>query len=182
MISVILDAIYLITLGTWLASRFNLGSKLVLTDPVLVGMLALGLAVIFPAICAYVAYGETRWTKATSARVRRFVSPLVKNLRPNTQYNATPTAWDWIAGQQGDKWVRVLNDQGHWIGGWFSDRAFFSVYPEPRDLFIPIQWTMEVDGSFGKPVPNSAGVWVSLRNAQVVEWIDSHPTDGSKDQ
>jgi hypothetical protein len=101
MISIILDAIYL--------------------DPVLVGLLALGLAVLFPALCAYVTYGRANWTKATSSWARRIVAPLVKNVRPNTQYRSVPTAWDWIAGQQGDKWVRVLNAQGHWIGGWFSE-------------------------------------------------------------
>jgi hypothetical protein len=147
---------------------------------VLVGLLALGLAVLFPALCAYVTYGRANWTKATSSWARRIVAPLVKNVRPNTQYRSVPTAWDWIAGQQGDKWVRVLNAQGHWIGGWFSEEAYFSVYPEPRDLFIPIQWRMESDGTFGKSVENSAGVWVSLENAQVVEWIDAPPQTEQK--
>lgn len=182
MISIILDAIYLVALGTWLRPYFTLGSNLMIADPVLVGLLALGLAVVFPALCAYATYGQANWTKATSSWVREIVAPLVKNVRPNTQYRSVPTAWDWIAGQQGDKWVRVLNAQGHWIGGWFSEKAYFSVYPEPRDLFIPIQWRMESDGTFGKSVDNSAGVWVSLENAQVVEWIDAPPQSENEDQ
>jgi hypothetical protein len=177
MISVILDAVYLVALGTWLRSYFTLGSKLVVTDPVLIGFLSLGLAVLFPAFCAYIAYGDANWVAAVAKFLRRSSKPLLKHLRPNTQYRSIPTAWDWIAGQQGDKWVRVLNSQGHWIGGWFSQSAYFSVYPEPRDLFIPVQWSMGPDGTFGKPVENSAGVWVSLEGAQVVEWIDAPTTE-----
>ena len=183
MISIILDAIYLVALGTWLQPYFTLGSKLVIADPVLVGLLALGLAVLFPAFCAYVTYGQANWTKATSRWIRKIVVPLTKNIRPNTQYRSVPTAWDWIAGQQGDKWVRVLNAQGHWVGGWFSEKAYFSVYPEPRDLFIPFQWRMGSDGTFDQEVENSAGVWVSLENAQVVEWVDAPPQpNGSEKQ
>jgi hypothetical protein len=39
---------------------------------------------------------------------------------------------------------------------------------------------MESDGTFGKSVENSAGVWVSLENAQVVEWIDAPPQTEQK--
>jgi hypothetical protein len=175
MISLILDAVYLITFGTWLAPDFRIGSNLVITHPVLVGLIALLLAVVFPGICAYVAYGQAVWVTATNGWLRRRIALAAIYLRPHTQYRSVPTAWDWVAAKKGDKWIRVLNSQGRWVGGWFDQDAYFSVYPEPRDLFISIQWRMLPDGTFGTRVENSAGVWVSLENAQVVEWLDGEP-------
>jgi hypothetical protein len=52
-----------------------------------------------------------------------------------------------------------------------------STYPHARDLFIEQQYNMDKDGSFGRAVPGSSGVWLAITDQHVVEWIRS--TDAS---
>jgi hypothetical protein len=72
-------------------------------------------------------------------------------------------------------WVRVRIAPGQWVGGRFADGSYFSTYPESRDLFIEDQYVVKEDGSFGERVPSSSGVWLSIRDDYVVEWLADEP-------
>ena len=178
MVSVVLDAIYLALLGSWLQPYARLGKSVLTEHPVLVGVLTLVLGVLVPVMIGYVLYSGAPWTRQSSAFLSRGFTRIRTAIRPDTQYSKYPTAWDFAAPAKGDTWIRVLTADGLWVGGWFSRDGFIGTYPEPRDVFIPIQYQMGTRGEFGEPVPQSAGVWLSLENARVVEWVNGDPLGG----
>jgi hypothetical protein len=88
-----------------------------------------------------------------------------------------PTAWDQTARDRGAAYVRVFTDDGHWVGGFLGEGSFFSTYPEPRDLFIAIEWRLDGTGEFLEPIPNSLGVYVPLTGKERVTWINPAEED-----
>jgi hypothetical protein len=160
--SVILDCLYLITIGpclinvvTGTRSDDNLG---VLSErPQLVGGVIVTLAVVIPAVLAAMVTWASSWNWVVNCTSRLPFSP-------------TPSAWDHIAPKRLNCFVRVRTADGRWVGGYVSDQTYFSTYPEPRDLFIPEQWQMGSDGSFIAPIKDSLGVFVPLSGTERVSW------------
>ena len=193
MVSVLLDSIYLITFGSVLSQIFAAGSKALLTNAALVGWLTLLLGVTVPALAAYGLYSKAPGLAIAQRKMARTMIRLFgraamngrikarnffKTVSPKTSYNSTPNSWEWVAPKKSDNWIRVLTREGRWVGGWSSENTFFSSYPEPRDIFIPIQWKMDSDGNFTEAVRRSSGVWIDLEGAQLVEWLDREEEDG----
>jgi hypothetical protein len=187
MVSVVLDSVYLIFFGSLVSEIFAAGSSALLTNAPLVGWLTLLLGVAVPGAIAYCLYSKARVFAITQRRAarllvrlfgrsfvvsRRRLTRVIAALSPNTSYNATPNSWEWIAPKKSENWIRVLSRDGRWVGSWSTQNTFFSSYPEPRDIFVPIQWKMGEDGNFIEPVENSSGVWIDLEGAQFVEWLD----------
>jgi len=52
-----------------------------------------------------------------------------------------------------------------------GDGAFVSTYPEPRDIFIDVEWRMAEDGSFTERIENSLGLFVPLSGKERVAWL-----------
>lgn len=169
-VSTVLDAFYLVAFGWLLAPMVSIGDRLLLQQPVEIGIVVLAFGLAIPAATAYIAYGEVPFVRAIRVAIRKRAPGWLVNVLPVTGFSSSPTAWDWAAPTKGNNWVRVLTAQGRWIGGWFSDQSFFSTYPEPRDLYLPEQWILDKNGDFLRPAPGSAGVWLSLEGAQLVEW------------
>ncbi len=169
-VSAVLDAFYLIAFGWLLVPLVSLGTRLVVQQPFEVGLVVLAFGVVIPAAAAYVAYGQVPVVNQARNSLRRLAPKWLVRLIPVSGFSSVPTAWDWAAPRKGGNWVRVLTAQGRWIGGWYSDDAFFSTFPEPRDLYLPEQWIMDEDGKFVNRAPNTAGIWLSLESAQLVEW------------
>ena len=175
MISVLLDSLYLVVLGGWLFD-FVPQSGVAIPHPRILGFLIFVLGVLAPAFIAYLRYSQAVWVSKVSGAIAPAVDHVLGWAVPHTGYRSVPTAWDWIASKKAYKWVRVLNAQGRWVGGWSTDDTFFSSYPEPRDLYIPEQWDMDKKGTFLQRSERTSGVWLSLEGAQVVEWLEAQPT------
>lgn len=170
LVSVILDAAYLLVLGAPAVSRVADGGATLTAQPRLAATAILGLGVLVPAVLAYLGHGEPRWQWVTVLRWLRFPLPLRR-----TAYSPVPTAWDQAARRLQGRWVRIRLAEGRWVGGWFGVNSFVSTYPEPRDIFIEDQHHIDPDGAIGAAVTASAGVWVSLKDGDIVEWL--HPDD-----
>jgi hypothetical protein len=162
--SVLLNSAYLLVFGDWLIELFTRDG--VTERPRVAGATALALGVLVPALLAYVIHGKPRIRRGFG-RVSWLPWP-----RTTTGYETTPTAWDWAVQRRGGRWIRIRVTEGRWIGGWFSGRSFVSTYPEPRDIFIAEQHTMTPEGSFGPAVEDSAGVWLTVNDGYIVEWIN----------
>jgi len=174
-VGAVLDATYVLVGGRHLTS--------VLADrgswqqhPRQAVLLGLALLVVVPALLAFL--DDRR-------RHGRFDIPLMggKRLRLQYtgQYDPTPTAWDYIAEPRAGTFVRVQQEGGSWVGGWFGTESFLSVWPEPRDLFIESQWRIGSDGAFVEKLEGTRGVYVSCSGNVIVEWIkppdDTAPAD-----
>lgn len=55
--------------------------------------------------------------------------------------------------------------------------GFVSMYPEPRDIFIPRQWNMSPTGEFTSEIEGTLGIYVPLVGSERVEWVK--PSSGS---
>lgn len=195
-ISVVLDLAYGIIAGPWLVRVIvgdgPRGSLAGLADrPRLAAAVALVLLVLLPAGLA--GLGQLRpkrpaWWPGDPASARHSwwrekVSPALHRWSPVTRlpvYHPTPSAWDRAATDRGGAFVRVFTDDGYWVGGFLGDGSYISTYPQPRDLFIPVEWTMSKTGDFLEEVPDSLGVYVPLSGKERVAWIN--PPDQSVEE
>lgn len=166
LVSVILDAVYLLILGGTAVRRVTDGPGMLATQPRLTAVTVLGLGVLVPALLAFLIHGEPR-LRSLTVRGRRIPIPA-----RGTAYSPVPTAWDQAAHRLVGRWVRIRLADGRWVGGWFSGKSYVSSYPEPRDIYIEDQHHIAPDGTMGAMVNASAGVWVSLKDGDVVEWLD----------
>lgn len=67
--------------------------------------------------------------------------------------------------------MRLRLHDGRYVGGWLGAQAFTSMHPEPRDLFIDVQWQLDVYGTFLAPTPWAHGMYVSAAEVNVIEWL-----------
>ena len=91
----------------------------------------------------------------------------------------TPTAWDYGFRAPDPLFVRVLTPDGRWIGGYFNASSYASSFPQPRELFVSVQYRMGEDGSFGEPVAGSAGAYVRCDDAVLVEFVRPGGAEGA---
>jgi hypothetical protein len=92
-----------------------------------------------------------------------------------TTYDPTPTAWDYCFTGRAHSWVRVLTVDGRL----FRDESYASSYPEPRELFVEVQYRMEADGTFLEAIPASAGVYIRCDDIRAVEFLQLHGDEQS---
>lgn len=167
-VGMMLNAVYLLALGDW-PLPLSGNANDVVKEPRTLALLVLVLGVVVPAIVAYALHGTSLWRRPKRT-MPKFLSWIrVPRLRSN--YEPTPTAWDKVAPDRGGCWIRVRIGDGQWVGGWFGSGSFVSTYPEPRDLFIEDQHYLNENGEIGEAVPGSAGVWLALKEGDVVEWV-----------
>jgi hypothetical protein len=86
-------------------------------------------------------------------------------------YDPTPTAWDFAINRVGPAFVRVLLDDGRWVGGYAGPDSFYTGYPEAREIFVERGWQVNEQGEFAGEVENTAGRWIKCDDAVVVEFI-----------
>jgi hypothetical protein len=177
LVSVALDALYLITLGNWLGGMVKLGEHVLVKEPTEVGWALLLLGIVVPLFLGYLQHGNAPVVRVMVSWLREKTAEWVVPFAPVSGYSEVPTAWDWIATRNGGKWIRILTADDTWVGGWFSDDSFVSLHPEPRDIYLAIQWLMSPEGNFIEPAPNGSGVWLPLDSAKLVEWTDRVPEE-----
>lgn len=122
-----------------------------------IALLGLALLVAIPAGLALI---EDWWTRRKNPNQAR--------------YDPTPTAWQWATKQAfaAPGYVRVLTEDGTWVGGYFADRSHATGFPEPPALFIERGHVVQPDGTIGPAKPGSRGVWVRCESAVAVEFLD----------
>lgn len=169
-ISIALDAAYLLVFGQAAVNRLTAATDPGTRDVRSTAGAVLALGVLVPALLAYLAYGKPAW-KHVHPRAPKW---LKLPLRTTTQ-QSTPTAWDWAAPNLGGRWVRIRLADGKWVGGWFGNGSYVSTYPEAHDIYVSDQHDVAKDGKIGDPLPDSAGLWVALKDGDIVEWIDPTP-------
>jgi hypothetical protein len=170
-VSTVLDTFYLLLLGNTAVKAARGAATGRPEHPRLAALTVLVLAVIIPAGLAYLAHARPTLRPATSGPLTRGRLAGRRFPLPALGHEPTPTAWDKAAPSLGGHWIRVRLDQGKWIGGWYGNRSFVSTYPEPRDLYIEDQHHVDADGTIGPQVDGTAGVWLAIKDDQVVEWI-----------
>lgn len=170
-ISVVLDGLYAVALGPFIVHfarqkpQFGGGPSGFATDPRLAALLALVLLVVVPVmfgLCLQI----RRRPVATRDHWWEFACLVGK-------HQATPSGWDRAAPKLGACFVRVFTVDGVWVGGWVGANAYVSTYPEPRDIFIDVEWHLNDDGSFDRPVDGTLGLYVPLSGGDRVAWLSA---------
>jgi hypothetical protein len=169
-VSVLLDAVYFVVLAGPLEDAEPHPVHYLLTNALAISATYFLCAAIIPLVLAWLIHGDVPFLRP----VYRLATQLRSRLT-SSNYQAVPNAWDYATTTAPAGWVRVRIAPGQWVGGRFADGSYFSTYPEPRDLFIEDQYVVKEDGSFGERVPSSSGVWLSIRDDYVVEWLADEP-------
>ncbi|MDO1482245.1 DUF6338 family protein [Rhodococcus ruber] len=88
-----------------------------------------------------------------------------------SMYDPTPTAWDFATRNLEPGSVRILTNDGKWIGGIAGGGSFFTSYPDPREIFLEEAWELNENGEFVQAINGSAGVWVRCDDVQLVQFL-----------
>lgn len=131
---------------------------------------ALAMLAVFliPTVTAVVFY-----LVGTSDKLERFKQTLVgENLRERlSRTDARPSAWDVAFDGIPPSFVRVQMKDGSWFGGYMGTSSYASSWPDPRNLYVEINYEMNEMGEFGEPVEGSAGAVIDCSEAVLVELI-----------
>ncbi|OII06955.1 DUF6338 family protein [Curtobacterium sp. MCBA15_008] len=185
-ISVALDAVYVVAGGAWFASLVTFsGSEVAIQAPVPLSLAVLVGAVGVPALLAALRHSPYRFrrnetaregasvrTSTEPSRLRQIARRMPLQLRRTVYYDSVPTAWDWAATNPSQRLVRVRLADGRFVGGFFGPGSYVSTYPEPRDLYLSHQYQMNDDGSFAGPIPGTAGLWLRVIDDYIVEFLE----------
>lgn len=125
--------------------------------------------IAFPAIVAATA-GLIRapdWEWLTSLRAK---------MPEIARYDPTPTAWDKVFQDRGPTYVRILNSEGRWIGGYFGTESYASSFPEDHQVYLERTHSIDETGVLGDEIPGTRGCIVNCADLQLLELLE--PEDG----
>ena len=107
---------------------------------------------------------------------------LVQRQRRPARFQPVPTAWDRVFRERSPCFIRLRLKNGGWAGGWYGKHSHASAYPNPADLFLESAYIMRPDGSFGPRVQGTAGLYVTMNDIDVIEFIEAagQPTRGQQ--
>lgn len=165
LVSLVLDAFYLVAFHEWVTSHLiTIGkTSIAIHDATSLGLLLLVLCVLIPGALALMLNLRFRriWLAGNARRRLRLYLP----------YRDVPASWDWAFTRATPVLVRIQLPDGRWIGGWFGPGSFVSTYPEPRDVYLSQQYEVDRNGAFGRPIPNTTGVWLTVPDGSIVEFL-----------
>jgi hypothetical protein len=173
--AIAVSAVLLLAYGLLIGERLvaNFGSaELVRADARKAAFWGMLLLFVIPTLLAL---AEHAWTV-----IRRGELSLRHPIRTRgalVTYDPVPTVWDYTSKQLEPCFVRVLTEEGRWIGGWVGDGTFMSSYPESRELYLSDQWRMSETGAFLERVVGSKGVWIRCDDARAVEFVAAPEQD-----
>jgi hypothetical protein len=157
--------IYLIVLGQVLTSVISRPRSYV-DHPRCTALLLFALVFLIPAAVAV----------ALHARNIRRLYPNMPWKQVFRIYNPTPTAWDFAVNRVGPGYVRVLNKDGNWVGGYAGEASFYTNFPQSREIFVETAWQLDEQGEFTKPITASTGRWIKCDDAPVVDFLRPRET------
>lgn len=161
--SAIFALIYLIALGDVLVDAAY-GRGLAFEHPRVGAGMAFVLGILLPAAAAVAPPMTPRW---------RWLSRLRSKLPEVASYDPTPTAWDKTFQSREACFVRVLNAEGQWIGGYYGENSYATSYPESPELFLERAFEVFDDGTFGSEVPGTMGVLINCREIQLLQVVEN---------
>ncbi len=160
--SIVLDAIYLIAVGPWLVHMIKPSGRswfaTAAAQPRQAAAVSLALFFVIPAAVALAA-------------------GMIERLRHPSRFDPVPTAWDGAFRERSTGFVRVRLKSGTWVGGWYGRRSRASAYPNQPDLYLESAYMMGNDGSFGPRVQATGGVYVSMTDVEVLEFVEVADTE-----
>lgn len=162
-ISAVFGLVYILLTGDLLLEAAQ-GEGNLVEHPRLAALLALGGMFMIPSALAVATHAFSVSENMGEAWTRIRTWSL-------SNYDPTPTAWDYAYRGMGRAFVRALTADGQWIGGYFGDDSFASSFPEPRELFLEQGFMMNEDGSFGYAVENTTGVYIRCDDIRVIEFL-----------
>ena len=151
--------VYLVILGQDLIDAAH-GVGYGFEHPRLGAVVALLGGIIIPALLALVRVPEWAWLQRASTHL-----PQV------TKYDPTPTAWDKTFQSIGECFIRVLNNDGRWIAGFYGSASYATSYPEPHQLFLERAFHVSDDGTIGEEIDGSQGVLIDCTAIQLLQVV-----------
>lgn len=156
--SIALDAIYLIVAGPQIVHLIRPAGRpwfaTAAAQPRQVAAVSLALFIVIPAVAAWVV-------------------GLIERRRHPSRFDPVPTAWDSAFRGRPTGFVRARLKTGMWVGGWYGRRSRASAYPNPADLYLESAYEMGSDGSFGARVQATGGLYVSMDDVEVLEFVEA---------
>ena len=154
--SIALDAIYLIVAGPQLVHLIKQSGHpwfaTAAAQPRQAAAVSLALFFVIPAVAAW-AVG------------------MIERQRYPSRFDPVPTAWDGAFRGRPTGFVRARLKTGIWVGGWYGKCSRASAYPSPPDLYLESAYETGSDGSFGPRVQSTGGLYVSMSDVEVLEFI-----------
>lgn len=176
-VSVILGAMYATLAWRWFNSLVSIdGSEVRVLNPPLIGASILTAFVAVPAVLAFILNAPLKVTW----RRKGGNGPLFK-IHRTIRSSEVPTAWDHAATRPDHRMIRVKRADGSWVGGFFGPDSFVSTYPQPRDMYLSTQYNMSAEGEFLGPAPESEGIWLRIRDEDVVEFVTAVYKDSDQE-
>lgn len=136
------------------------------TSPRLGAAIIAVLLIIVPALCALLP------AKIGLQKTQFLKMELWLPHRKQRGRHPEPRAWE-VAGAmaQDEQFVRVRLEDGTYCGGLYGLNSAMGVYPIARDLFLEEEYHMKENGEFGERVEGTKGIWISVTEKTVVEWL-----------
>lgn len=150
---------YLMVLGDGLVDAAH-GKGFGFEHPRIGAALALLGGIVIPALLALARVPSWEW-----------IDRLRQNLPQATAYDATPTAWDKTFQNREPCFVRVLNDQGNWVAGYYGALSYATSYPEPHQIFLEQPYRVAGDGTILEPIEGSIGLLVDCTQIQLLQVV-----------
>lgn len=160
-------------------------------DPRRVGIVGIVLVFVIPAVAGHIAasfltrqaYNQTTFWQTLFHRAD---DPGAMSWRRALFSKATTTQFRRLGTTRPATLLRMgvssgSSTLGNWIGGRVTGAAYFTSYPEPRDVFIDEAWRLDEDGTFIDQISGPAGVWVPCTDARLVQIIPPPPPDPADD-
>ena len=147
------------------------------------GYSAINYSMLLPIIVLAYGYGllDEVWLQLGLSYVVLLIAPviwpwlfirIVQPRFPKVFINPIPKPWDVVFRQRGESWIIIHLNDGRRIGGRFARGSEASSYPADDQLYIKEVWRLDGNGRFVEPVDRTAGIIVSGRTIEAVEFFD----------
>ena len=182
-VSVIFDSIYLLSVYWWLPPEVSVSSgRIDVLNPEALGATIFLGAIAIPAAVAWMIYTPIRlrlrkqplWVDRPKRAIRWVASKSPLKIVRKWLFTSVPTAWDEAAADSSTRYVRILLPDKRFVGGLYGEGSYVSTYPEPRDIFIREPWLLSDEGDFQSRIEGSLGMWLTVPDGAIVDWIDPY--------
>ncbi|MDK1328288.1 DUF6338 family protein [Arthrobacter sp. zg-Y1143] len=107
----------------------------------------------------------------TSSPVETARLAIVGRMHLRSQWDPTPSAWDFAFSNRGAGWIRVQSSDGSWMGGWFGSSSFASSFPEPPELYLEQGYEMNEQGVFTGKMSAPDGLYIRCDDIRLLDFL-----------
>jgi hypothetical protein len=93
-----------------------------------------------------------------------------------------PTAWDYFFDNREPAFVLVHLNEGALLGGYWGGNSYAGSYPNDGDIYLEAVYSVDDEGKFGEPMPNTRGVLLRKDQYSYVELFSVPESGGSSDE